>query len=185
MPSSSDRVHHHYFTSGWAPRTDLNDVLFRVDASNGCGDLMFSSHTIYTMTFVCVVHKYFNFKWLKRFMVLLQVAIVPFILAARKHYTVDVFTALYVTPLVFEILWTRFPDRDTSADLARYYGIRFYLAQDGRDSFGYVVSIWGRQFYVEPEQLPIDIIQGQYYVKGPSLSWGKGGESSRSAASIV
>lgn len=170
---------------GWAPPTDLHDVLFRVDASNGCGDLMFSSHTIYTMTFVCVVYKYFNFKWLKRLMVLLQIAIVPFILAARKHYTVDVFTALYVTPLVFEILWTRFPDRDTSADLARYYGIRFYLAQDGRDSFGYVVSIWGREFYVDPEQLPIDIIQGQYYVKGPSLSWGKGGESTRSAASIV
>jgi len=171
--------------AGYAPPTDLNDLLFRVDASNGCGDLMFSSHTIFTVSFVCVVFKYFDFKWLKLIMALGQIAIVPFILAARKHYSVDVFTALYVTPLVFEMLWNRFPDRDTSLDLAKYYGIRFYLAQEGHDSFSYVVSIWGREFYVDPEQLPIDLIQGHHHSKGQSLPWAKGGENIRSAASIV
>lgn len=183
---TSDHVKCSFSFRGWAPPTDIYDTLFRVDASNGCGDLMFSSHTIYTMSFVCVIFKYFNFKWLKCFMALLQITIVPFILAARKHYSVDVFTALYVTPLVFELMWTKFPDRDSSIDLARYYGIRFYLAQDGHDSFGYVVSIWGREFYVDPEQLPLDLIQSQYHAKSmPSLPWGKGGESSRSTASIV
>ncbi|KAL7534694.1 hypothetical protein ACHAXR_009514 [Thalassiosira sp. AJA248-18] len=171
--------------AGWAPPTETNDILFRVDATNGCGDLMFSSHTIYTMTFVCVVFKYFNFRWLKLIMALGQIAIVPFILAARKHYSVDVFTALYVTPLVFEILWTRFPDRDTSVDLAKYYGIQFYLAQEGRDAFSYVVSIWGREFFVDPDQLPVDISPGAYHGKGLSLPWGKGGETTRSTASIV
>mmetsp|Transcript_8016 Transcript_8016/g.16695 ORF Transcript_8016/g.16695 Transcript_8016/m.16695 type:complete len:150 (-) Transcript_8016:349-798(-) len=149
---------------------------------------MFSSHTIFTMTFVCVVFKYFNFKWLKAIMAVLQIAIVPFILAARKHYSVDVFTALYVTPLVFEILWIRLPDRDTSVDLAKHYGIRFYLAQDDEDdAFTYVVSVWGREYYVDPEQLPVDLKeQGNCLMKklAPS-SWGKGMESSSSVASIV
>lgn len=163
--------------AGYAPPTDLYDLLFRVDASNGCGDLMFSSHTIFTVSFVCVVFKYFNFKWLKLSMALGQIIIVPFILAARKHYSVDVFTALYVTPLVFEMLWTRFPDRDTSLDLAKYYGIRFYLAQEGHDTFSYVVSIWGREFYVDTEQLPIDLIQGHHHAKGLSLPWAKGGDN--------
>mmetsp|Transcript_6260 Transcript_6260/g.13533 ORF Transcript_6260/g.13533 Transcript_6260/m.13533 type:complete len:634 (+) Transcript_6260:238-2139(+) len=173
---------------GWAPPTSLKDILFRVDATNGCGDLMFSSHTIFTMTFVCVVFKYFNFKWLKAIMAVLQIAIVPFILAARKHYSVDVFTALYVTPLVFEILWIRLPDRDTTVDLAKHYGIRFYLAQDEEDdAFTYVVSVWGREYYVDPEQLPVDLKeQGNCLMKklAPS-SWGKGMESSSSVASIV
>lgn len=171
--------------SGWAPPTELYDILFRVDASNGCGDLMFSSHTIYTMSFVCVVFKYFNFRWLKLIMATAQVAIVPFILAARKHYSVDVFTALYVTPLVFEILWTRCPDLDTSLDLAQRYGIRFYLAQDGGDAFSYVVSVWGKEFVVDVDQLPVDIRNGLHHAKGASQPWGKGGDSSRSLASIV
>ena len=127
-----------------------------------------------------MLQKYFNFKWLKLIMALGQIAIVPFILAARKHYSVDVFTALYVTPLVFEILWTRFPDRDTSVDLAKYYGIRFYLAQEGSDAFGYVVSIWGREFYIDADQLPVDVGQGSHHGKGLSVPWGKGGEASRS-----
>lgn len=171
-------------SSGWAPPTDMYDLLFRVDASNGCGDLMFSSHTIYTMSFVCVIFKYFNFKWLKWIMALCQIIIVPFILAARKHYSVDVFTALYVTPLVFEMLWTRFPDRDTSMDMAMHYGIRFYLAQVDSDSFGHVVSIWGKEYPVDMEQLPFDMIYGQCNPRDAPMHE-KDRETTRSLASIV
>ena len=127
---------------------------------------MFSSHTIYTMSLVCAIFKYYNFKWLKLGVALLQIAIVPFILAARKHYSVDVFTALYVTPMVFEILLNHFPDHDTSLDMSKHYGIQFYLAngfgKEGSDPFSYAVSICGREFYVEPEQLPIDIRESTY-----------------------
>ena len=171
----------HFCNSGWAPPTELNDIIFRVDASNGCGDLMFSSHTIFTMSFVCIVFRYFNFKWLKLIMALLQIAIVPFILAARKHYSVDVFTALYVTPLVFGFMRTYFPDRDTSADLAKYYGIRFYLSEEGNDTFSYVTSIWGREFYVDSDHLPIDIRKA----KGLPLVMGKDKESSSRSVAIV
>jgi PAP2 superfamily C-terminal len=60
---------------------------------------------------------------------------VPFILAAHKHYSVDVFTALYVTPLVFDYLCKKVRDQDMhSADLAAHYGIRFRLANFEEDS---------------------------------------------------
>ena len=58
---------------GWAPPITMNDILFRVDATNGCGDLMFSSHTIFTMLFVCVVWRYFNWGFLKWAMLTMQV----------------------------------------------------------------------------------------------------------------
>jgi hypothetical protein len=172
-------------SSGWAPPTDLHDLLFRVDASNGCGDLMFSSHTIYTMSFVCVIFKYFNFKWLKWIMALGQLMIVPFILAARKHYSVDVFTALYVTPLVFEMLWIRYPDRDTSVDMAIYYGIRFYLSQIDSDTCRYVVNVWGREYQVDQDQLPFDLSCGYYNAKNTSTHSEKIRDITRSLASIV
>jgi hypothetical protein len=66
---------------------------------------------------------------------LIQLIIVPFILAAHKHYSVDVFTALYVTPLVFYHLCIKLPDQDVhSADLAAHYGIRCRLASLDEDS---------------------------------------------------
>lgn len=58
----------------WDPPKTLSDILWRVDPTNGCGDLMFSSHTIFTMLFVCVIWKYFNWKTLKALMVICQVS---------------------------------------------------------------------------------------------------------------
>jgi hypothetical protein len=59
---------------GWMPPTSSFDILWRVDATNGCGDLMFSSHTIFTVLFICVVFRYFNWRILKWSMVLCQVS---------------------------------------------------------------------------------------------------------------
>lgn len=123
-------------------------------------------------------------------MALGQAVIVPFILAARKHYTVDVFTALYVTPLVFTLLSIRFPDREISTDLAKYYGIRFYLSQECHDSFSFAANFWGREFYVDPDELPPDVSHGHHnakshYAKTLAFLSDKDGESIGSAASIV
>mmetsp|Transcript_7879 Transcript_7879/g.11368 ORF Transcript_7879/g.11368 Transcript_7879/m.11368 type:complete len:610 (+) Transcript_7879:490-2319(+) len=146
---------------GWAPPQDWNDILWRVDATNGCGDLMFSSHTIFTMLFVCITFTYFNWRPLKFLMAIFQLSIVPFILAAHKHYSVDVFTALYVTPLVFEMLRLKFPDLDMrSATMSSHYNIRFYLTRAG----SYVVSVWGKEYYVDPQDLPSDLQQAHYGV---------------------
>ena len=60
---------------GWAPPMTINDILWRIDATNGCGDLMFSSHTIFTMLFVCIIWRYFNWGFLKWSMLTMQVII--------------------------------------------------------------------------------------------------------------
>lgn len=140
---------------GWAPPDNWHDILFRVDATNGCGDLMFSSHTIFTMTFVCTLCKYCNWRSIQVCMIFLQILIVPFILAAHKHYSVDVFTALYVTPLVFEIIWMRFPDKDSAAQLASRYRVRFRARES--DDIPYSVVVSNREFPVSPETLPFDM----------------------------
>ena len=90
-----------------------------------------------------------------------------------------------MTPLVFEMLWTRFPDRDTSMDMAMHYGIRFYLAQVDSDSFGHVVSIWGKEYPVDMEQLPFDMIYGKYNLRDTPMHDEKDRETTRSLASIV
>lgn len=146
---------------GWAPPVTINDIIWRVDVSNGCGDLMFSSHTIFTMVFVCLVWRYFNWGILKWSMLTMQIIIVPFILAAHKHYTVDVFTALYVTPLVFEVLRIKFRDLDVlSTDMASHYGIRFtrsYLNVKQQGVAAVVMSLRGGEFYVELPDIPVDL----------------------------
>lgn len=86
------------------PPESVTEILFRVDAFSGCGDLMFSSHTIYTLTFVLTICKYWYHLYLVVYMVSLQIAIAFLIIAARKHYTLDVFTALYVVPMIWFLL---------------------------------------------------------------------------------
>jgi hypothetical protein len=62
--------------AGWGPPVTLSDILWRVDATNGCGDLMFSSHTIFTMSFVCLIWRYFNWRLLRWAMLSMQVGLV-------------------------------------------------------------------------------------------------------------
>lgn len=101
-----------------------------------------------------------------------QIIIVPFILAARKHYSVDVFTALYVTPLVFEVLRFRFRDLDEhSTDMASHYAIRFtrsYL-QVKQGVAAVVMSLRGGEFYVEPADIPVDLQRAYFEVSYSKL----------------
>ncbi len=62
---------------------------------------MFSSHTIYTLTFILTISKYWPYKPFIAFLVAVQITIAFLIVAARKHYSIDVFTALYVVPLIW------------------------------------------------------------------------------------
>lgn len=148
---------------GWAPPKDWSDILWRVDATNGCGDLMFSSHTIFTCLFICIVFRYFNWSILKWSMVATQLFAIPFILAAHKHYSVDVFTALYVTPLLFYFFTKQLPDKDVkSSTMALHYNIRFYRDAAG----GHVMMLWGNEFYMVPADLPLDL-QREYQEQRP------------------
>ncbi|KAL5229632.1 hypothetical protein ABZP36_028408 [Zizania latifolia] len=66
----------------------------------GCGDLIFSSHMIFTLVFVRTYHKYGSkrlIKLLAWFMAIIQSLL---IIASRKHYSVDVVVAWYTVNLV-------------------------------------------------------------------------------------
>ncbi len=125
---------------------------------------MFSSHTIFSMTFVCLTFKYFNWVYLRWSIAILQIIILPFIIAARKHYSVDVFTALYVTPLVFEMLDRRFSDYESSTDLRKFYQIHFNLHRknDGSGTIVTTVEVFKQIFCVDILDVPIDLTQSLF-----------------------
>ncbi|MCO5604223.1 hypothetical protein L7F22_058386 [Adiantum nelumboides] len=66
----------------------------------GCGDLIFSSHMIFTLVFVLTYQKYGTKRWMKQLAWALAVALSFLIVASRKHYTVDVVVAWYTVNLV-------------------------------------------------------------------------------------
>ncbi|KAJ7947567.1 phosphatidylinositol:ceramide inositolphosphotransferase 1-like [Quillaja saponaria] len=66
----------------------------------GCGDLIFSSHMIFTLVFVLTYQKYGMKRYIKQFAWLLAVVQSLLIIASRKHYTVDVIVAWYTVNLV-------------------------------------------------------------------------------------
>ncbi|XP_039020693.1 phosphatidylinositol:ceramide inositolphosphotransferase 3-like isoform X2 [Hibiscus syriacus] len=66
----------------------------------GCGDLIFSSHMIFTLVFVITYQKYGTRRCIKQFGWLVAIIQSFLIVASRKHYTVDVVVAWYTVSLV-------------------------------------------------------------------------------------
>ncbi|KAG9155948.1 hypothetical protein Leryth_004175 [Lithospermum erythrorhizon] len=76
----------------------------------GCGDLIFSSHMIFSLVFVRTYQKYGSLRFIKRFAWLLVVTQSLLIIASRKHYTVDVVVAWYVVNLVVFFIDKKLPE---------------------------------------------------------------------------
>ena len=91
------------------PPKSLYSIIMSVDVLKGCGDLIFSSHTTLATSLVLSVHVYARYYFsicFYRFMMYcvywpLLLLLCGLIISARKHYTIDVVVALYVTPLVY------------------------------------------------------------------------------------
>ena len=91
------------------PPNNLKEIIFRVDAFKGCGDLIFSSHTSISLTLVCTYYVYCRLLLPKRIWQFIlyciycpaQIILLCLIIAARKHYTVDVVVAVYSTILIY------------------------------------------------------------------------------------
>ncbi|OIW07519.1 hypothetical protein TanjilG_14465 [Lupinus angustifolius] len=84
----------------------------------GCGDLIFSSHMIFTLVFVLTYQKYGTRRCIKQLGWLLAVIQSLLIIASRKHYTVDVVVAWYTVNLVVffvEKKLPEMPDRTSAA----------------------------------------------------------------------
>ncbi|XP_026663652.1 phosphatidylinositol:ceramide inositolphosphotransferase-like isoform X2 [Phoenix dactylifera] len=76
----------------------------------GCGDLIFSSHMIFTLVFVRTYQKYGSKRFVKLLAWLLAIIQSLLIIASRKHYTVDVVVAWYTVNLVVFFVDNRLPE---------------------------------------------------------------------------
>ncbi|CAI0540303.1 unnamed protein product [Linum tenue] len=83
---------------------ELLVINFSRGVNYGCGDLIFSSHMIFTIVFVRTYCRYGTKRCIKYFAWLLAVFQSLLILASRKHYTVDVVVAWYTVNLVIFFL---------------------------------------------------------------------------------
>ncbi|XP_073311050.1 phosphatidylinositol:ceramide inositolphosphotransferase 2-like [Primulina huaijiensis] len=105
------------------PRPDnILEVLLIVPSGVlfGCGDLIFSSHMIFSLVFVRTYHKYGTRRFLKQCAWLTVVIQSLLIIAARKHYTVDIVVAWYTVNLVVFFIdkkMPELPDRSGAAGL--------------------------------------------------------------------
>ncbi|KAL2481612.1 Phosphatidylinositol:ceramide inositolphosphotransferase 1 [Abeliophyllum distichum] len=76
----------------------------------GCGDLIFSSHMIFSLVFVRTYHKYGTRRFIKQCAWLTVVIQSLLIIASRKHYTVDVVVAWYTVNLVVFFVEKKLPE---------------------------------------------------------------------------
>ncbi|XP_044482475.1 phosphatidylinositol:ceramide inositolphosphotransferase 3 isoform X2 [Mangifera indica] len=89
------------------------DVLFINFPSGllyGCGDLIFSSHMIFTLIFVRTYCKYGTKRYIKQFAWLLALIQSLLIIASRKHYTVDIVVAWYTVNLIAFFVDKKLPE---------------------------------------------------------------------------
>ena len=56
---------------------------------------------MYTMSFILTIFKYWKNYYLLVLMLCIQIAIAFCIVAARKHYSLDVISALYIVPMIW------------------------------------------------------------------------------------
>ena len=101
------------------PPINWKQILFRIDATEGCGDLIYSGHESTVIAFVIVIIHYsiIMFPERKYWKYIIYFALIififmfdVFILSARSHYTVDVVVATYFVPSLYYCLWNLFPD---------------------------------------------------------------------------
>ncbi|GLT89494.1 hypothetical protein SLE2022_074730 [Rubroshorea leprosula] len=76
----------------------------------GCGDLIFSSHMIFTLVFVRTYQKYGTRRFIKQLAWLIAIIQSFLIVASRKHYTVDIVVAWYTVNLVVFFIDHKLPE---------------------------------------------------------------------------
>lgn len=79
------------------------DTVFeRANFEKGCGDLLFSGHTMLLTTSLMILHEVNrNRPFVRLCLWLYLLVFCVLVVAMRKHYTVDVLVALYTAPLVY------------------------------------------------------------------------------------
>lgn len=114
----------HCQKESFRPPVTLWDVLTGFGLNDGCSDLLFSSHMLYGATAAAMVTHYIRLDMAKSAMnktnVMIRHIIVAvccslvvgeglFIVAENRHYSVDVWTAMYVVPLTWSFFCVLYP----------------------------------------------------------------------------
>lgn len=89
---------------------ELFIINFPRDAMYGCGDLIFSSHMIFTLVFIRTYQKYGTKRLIKALSWLTAISESLLIIASHKHYSVDVVVAWYTVNLVVFFVDKKLPE---------------------------------------------------------------------------
>jgi len=94
------------------PESALEVILinFPTGMLYGCGDLIFSSHMIFTLVFVLTYQKFGTRRCIKQLAWLFAIIQSLLIIASRKHYTVDIVVAWYTVNLLVFFVDKKFPE---------------------------------------------------------------------------
>ncbi|GAX73588.1 hypothetical protein CEUSTIGMA_g1039.t1 [Chlamydomonas eustigma] len=91
--------------------------------SKSCGDLIFSSHTIFTLSGILTYTEHGSSTAIKLLVWICGAILSVLIVASRKHYTVDVVIAWYAVPLTFYAFQRRWTsNRPSPYDFLTYLG---------------------------------------------------------------
>jgi hypothetical protein len=104
LPGPNYHCHEGQPTATLPPPKSVKEVLllnFPYGVIYGCGDLIFSSHMTFALTFFHTYNKYGTRVWIKVLAFLVMVALSLLIVASHKHYSVDIVVAWFVVYLVF------------------------------------------------------------------------------------
>lgn len=113
LPGPNYHCHEGMPTATLPPPRSLKEVLllnFPYGVIYGCGDLIFSSHMTFALTFFHAYNKYGTRQWIKVVAFLVMVALSLLIIASHKHYSVDIVVAWFVVYLVFFFVDRRLAD---------------------------------------------------------------------------
>ncbi|XP_073385247.1 phosphatidylinositol:ceramide inositolphosphotransferase-like [Physcomitrium patens] len=104
LPGPNYHCHEGQPTATLPPPESIKDVLllnFPYGVIYGCGDLIFSSHMTFALTFFHTYLKYGTRQWMKFVAFLAMVAQSLLIIASHKHYSVDIVVAWFTVYFVF------------------------------------------------------------------------------------
>jgi len=106
LPSPAN--HCHPGAQYYDPPRELSEIFFKFSTTMGCGDLIFSGHSLHSTTTVLIFTKYVRSVPARVLWWMCLVSMYLLIIAARKHYTIDVLIAFYFIPFVFTVYSDRF-----------------------------------------------------------------------------
>lgn len=145
-------------------------------ATHGCGDLIFSSHTTFVLV-GCLTFTEYGESLILKIIAWIGVGLMSLcIVASRKHYSVDVIIAWYVVPLVFYTMLRRWTTKRPMQD---YWPHRPLAGDEGNHPASIQAAAMDTKSVVSPEKKPLlPIVVQMATATGDEGTSGSNGSSS-------